>query len=365
MRLLFVSNLFPNPLAPTRGMFNAQQVEALAKLCHVTVIAPTSAFLPDEFLGNVRVRHPHFFHIPVLSRPFNGWLFAHAIESVLRKQKFDIVFASWAYPDAYAVMLLARTHKFLFVTDVLGSDLNIGMKNPIQRRQTLQALRASATVFAKSLDLCAKLKSYGIRAHVDYNGIAHDQFHLMDRIDACKRVNMDPQRRRILFVGNLVPVKNPSALAQAFCTLTENCDVDLLFIGSGPESQNLYTHPRVQLLGTRPYAEIPFWMNASDLLCLPSVNEGLPNVVLEAMACGLPVVASRVGGIPEVLSEGINGLLISPNDNNQLAATLRQALDISWNKDCICKSVARFDWDLNAQQIIAILRPLLQSSASP
>src|SRR5260221_12179815 len=112
MRLLFVSNLFPNAAEPVRGVFNAQQVAALSKLCEVTVVAPTSQTMSDETRAGVRVIHPGFFHVPMVTRPFNGRLFARAIEPVLRREQFDMVLASWAYPDAYGVMLVAEKLKF-------------------------------------------------------------------------------------------------------------------------------------------------------------------------------------------------------------------------------------------------------------
>src|SRR5579862_169862 len=129
MKLLFVSNLFPNQKQPVRGVFNGQQVDALAKLCEITVVAPVENGVDDETRGKVRVRHPKFFHVPLLSRPFNGRLFAQAIEPVIRDEKFDIALASWAYPDAYGVMLVAKKLKFPFATDVLGSDINVFFRN--------------------------------------------------------------------------------------------------------------------------------------------------------------------------------------------------------------------------------------------
>src|SRR5439155_27155037 len=112
-------------------------------------------------------------------------------------------------------------------------------------------------------------------------------------------------------------------------------DVDVIFVGSGPEKITAG-----QCVGARPHEEIPVWMNASDVLCLPSLNEGLPNVALEAMACGLPVVASRVGGVREIVQEGENGSLVPPSDAGALAAALRAALARTWDREAIVRSVA-------------------------
>ena len=347
MRLLYVSNLFPNPAEPLRGVFNAQQVAALSKLCEVTVVAPPAQSLPDHTRDGVRVIHPKFFHVPLLSRPLNGWLFARAIDPVIRRARFDMVLASWAYPDAYGVMLVAEKRKFPFATDVLGSDVNVFFENPTRKRQILRALGASRVVFAKSRALQTRLAAEGIESVIDYNGIDRERFHPLDRAEACRKLGLDAKRRRVLYVGNLVPVKGPTVLARAAEQLSET---DVIFVGSGTEKIDAK-----RCVGARPHDEIPLWMNACDVLCLPSLNEGLPNVLLEAMACGLPVVASRVGGAPEIVREGVNGLLTPAGDAAALAAALRKALTLRWDALAIRESVAAFDWDQNAANLVGVL----------
>jgi len=337
MKVLFVSNLFPNALEPTRGMHNAQQVAALAKLCSVRVIAPTHAAIPDE----PTVMHPRFRHIPVLSRPFNGWLFARAIQSAIRNSQFDIVLVNWAYPDAYAVMLVAGKLGFPFATTVQGSDVNVLFENPARKRQILRALRASRAVFCRSEALRTKLAGEGIEATTVYNGIDRQKFRPLDRTECCRKLGLDPDRKRVLYVGNLLPVKGPTVLAQT------KVDAEVVFVGTGPEP--------VKSVGAKPHDEIPVWMNASDVLCLPSLNEGLPNVALEAMACGLPVVASRVGGVPEIVRNGENGFMVPAGDASALGDALKRALAAKWDRNAIRRSVSQFDWDVNAKTVLSVL----------
>ena len=347
MKLLFVSNLFPSPAEPVRGVFNAQQVAALSKLCEVTVVAPTRQAITDQIRDGVRVIYPKFVRVPLLSRSLNGWLFSRTIEPIVRRERFDIVLASWAYPDAYGVMLVAEKLRFPFATAVLGSDVNISFENPARKCQVLRALRSSRVVFAKSRALQARLAAEGIEAVVDYNGINREKFRPLDRTEVCRTLGLDPKRRRVLYVGNLVPVKGPTVLARAAQQLSE---VDVIFIGIGRERIGAG-----QCVGARSHDEIPLWMNACDVLCLPSLSEGLPNVVLEAMACGVPVVASRVGGVPEVVREDVNGLLIPACDAAALAAALRQALTLRWDAITIRESVGTFDWDRGAAKLVHVL----------
>jgi glycosyltransferase involved in cell wall biosynthesis len=362
--------------------------------------------MPNETRDGVRVMHPRFFSVPLLSRPFNGWLFAKAVESVIRQERFDVVLASWAYPDAYGVMLLAKKLKFPFATTVLGSDVNVFFDNPTRKQQVLRALRASRVVFAKSQALQARLAKEGIGSVIDYNGIDRKRFRPINRTEACRAFGLDSKRRRILYVGNLLPVKGPTVLADGFQHLlchshlgqssgpasecvTGACDepfcygksgnfgdLDVVYLGTGSEvaplrvafcmfvatSTNLNWRddcPTVFLLGARPHEEIPLWMNACDVLCLPSLSEGLPNVALEAMACGLPVVASRVGGVPEVVRDGVNGFLVPPSDPGALADALRRALVTKWDREVIRASVSQFDWDVNARKVLDTLNKAL------
>lgn len=353
MNVLFVSNLFPNAAEPTRGMHNAQQVAALTKLASVTVIAPTEFDCADETRAGVTVRHPRFRHVPLLSRPFNGWLFARAIGPAVRRATFDVALVNWAYPDAYGVMLLAAQRDFPFVTTVQGSDVHQFFKNPTRKRQVLRALRASRAVLTRSRALQDTLAGEGISATTIYNGINRDKFRPLDRADCCRRLGLDPQRRRVLYVGNLLPVKGPTILDQAARILT---DADVILIGAGPERVTA-----ARCVGARPHDEIPLWMNACDLLCLPSLAEGLPNVALEALACGLPVVASRVGGVPEVITDDVNGLTVPAGDAVILARALHDALTRAWDKPQICASVAAFDWEINARAVYGVLERIVPS----
>lgn len=350
MNVLFVSNLFPNAAEPTCGMHNAQQVAALSKLCRIKVIAPMHQPVADETWNGIAVTHPHFWHVPVLSRPLNGWLFARAAGPAIRREKFDVVLVNWAYPDAYGVMLVAGQRKFPFATTVQGSDVNVFFQNPTRKKQILRALRASGAVFCRSEALRDKLRAEGIEAVTVYNGIDHEKFQPLDRAECCQKLALNPNRRRVLFVGNLLPVKGPLVLAEAAEQIDRG---DIVFVGSGTQMPTVG-----HCVGARPHEEIPLWMNACDVLCLPSLNEGLPNVALEAIACGLPVVASRVGGVPEVVQDGVNGFTVPPSDPDALADALQRTLEMKWDRDAVRASVGKFDWDVNAHAVLDALEKL-------
>ena len=296
-------------------------------------------------------------------------------------------------------MLVANKLKLPFATTVQGSDVNVFFQNATRKRQVLRALGASRTVFCRSEALREMLAAEGVVATTVYNGVDRERFRPIDRTEACRKFGLDAKRRRILYVGNLLAVKGPTILAGGFQHLlchshsdhasgpgsdgvTSTCDeplcygesgnfadLDVIFLGTGSEaaplqeafcmfvatSKTLHWRddcPTVFLLGARPHEEIPLWMNACDVLCLPSLSEGLPNVALEAMACGLPVVASRVGGVPEIVRDGVNGFLVPPSNPGALADALRRALATKWDREAIRASVSQFDWDLNARTVL-------------
>jgi glycosyltransferase involved in cell wall biosynthesis len=172
------------------------------------------------------------------------------------------------------------------------------------------------------------------------------------------------------YVGNIRPVKGSDVLIEAMDHLVKqigNQDAELWIIGSGEiEAQvrarttALGLDSRVRFLGRQPHEAIPRWMSAVDVFCLPSRNEGCPNVILEALASGKPVVASRVGGIPELLTEGANGYLVPPEDPAALARALDQALARTWDPAALRASVQFLSWDAVAVTYKKLLGDVLE-----
>src|SRR5262249_61236321 len=135
----------------------------------VKIIAPTASRQTAESHFGTEVVHPRFFHIPLFSRQFNGWLFARAIAPIVRESSFDVVLVNWAYPDAHGVMLLANELKFPFATTVQGSDVNSFFASPTLKRLILRTLRSSAAVFARSEALRQRLAGEGRNAATGHN----------------------------------------------------------------------------------------------------------------------------------------------------------------------------------------------------
>jgi len=186
-----------------------------------------------------------------------------------------------------------------------------------------------------------------------------------DALAVRKELGLSTDARVILYVGNLLPVKNPLLLVSAHArlcrTLAQPCE--LVMIGTGPleakargMAGKLGFGASIRLVGRKSPAEVARYMQAAEVLCVPSKNEGVPNVILEAFACGLRSVATRVGGIPEVLDKDLLGRLIPNADVAALAQALGQTLMETPDRDAILRHAAQFSWENATGRYLSVLK---------
>jgi glycosyltransferase involved in cell wall biosynthesis len=383
LKVLVLTNLFPSPWDPLRSPFNRQQFERLGQQHDVDVITAVdfrerfgrrrAAFRTDH----VNTDHFVFFYPPVIGRSLHAafWLFSLLSQKLrrLRRTPYDCLLLSWGYPDAVAASWVARHLDTPYVIKVHGSDLNVKAEQALIRPQIQQALRGAQGVVAVSQALADKAVALGAdptRVHVLYNGVEPNLFKPGSLSEARATLTLPQDERIILYVGNLKDTKGCLDLLEAFPrVLLTHPDANLIFIGSGPCREPLLQRAaalgcrnRVHLVGAVEHHALGDWFRAADLLCLPSHNEGVPNVVLEAMACGTPVVATRVGGIPEVLPEQA-GMLVEAHDRMGLEGALVDALGRPWDTDHIAALAGRFRWDENIRQLSGILEAAAMSRA--
>jgi glycosyltransferase involved in cell wall biosynthesis len=356
MRVLILTNLYPNPWQPHRAAFNRQQFAALAKTHETRVIAPVAwtqkLHQPTVLRDNMIVEHPTFVFPPKMLRSWHGHFYERSVQPVFDRivNRFapDVVLASWAYPDAWAAVRLAGRAGLPVVTKVHGSDVLMLERHPQKRRATVEALCRSDAVVAVSRHLAAAVRSLGAGCHIVHNGVNTKLFH----------PDTSQQKREpiILFVGNLVPVKGIDTLIDACAQLarrgaTFQCQI----IGDGPMREKLarqITRLRldgnVELIGALSMENLPERYRAASVLALPSFSEGIPNVILEAQACGTPVVASAVGGVPEVL--GKQGL-VPPGDAQALADALERTL----SQPFTTTNASARSWEASAAELAGVL----------
>lgn len=365
MRLLIITSQFPIAGEPNRGRPILQTVRALSRLADVRVLSPIATYPrwarprsylfraadPAHVVPGLDVQYVDYPALPAISRPFNGALCAHALHAPLHAFAPDVVLSYWLYPDAYGAMRAARHANVPLVAGARGSDLRV--RDAISRRLTQPVVQSARRLLVVSEDLGrVAVRDYGAdpaRIRVIPNGCDASIFHPQDRAAARAALGLDADAELVVYVGRLVPEKGLRELLEATAALAASRPrLQLALVGDGPMRAELDARVaaaphRLHLPGAQDAQAVARWMAAADLVTLPSYSEGHPNVLVEALACGRPVVATPVGGIPEVVDTA-SGLLVPARDAAALAGGLRDALDRSWDTDALARRFSR-DWD--------------------
>lgn len=388
MRVLVITNLFPNAQHPRVASFNRQQFAALGKACEVEVLAtlpwyPGQGLLsrftthrvaldvpPTEQIDGLTVHHPKTLHLPKVGTPVAAPLFAASLLPLVTRyrSKVDVVLGSWAHPDGCAAIMLAKLLAVPSVVKVHGTDINHVSKLSGPRRMMRALLPRAGAIVAVSTALADEVEALGVersRIHLVMNGVAADKFYVRDRAEARKELGLPLQGRIALYVGNLIETKGVLDLRDAFAAIREeDSELHLYYVGEGKARQALAqtADERMTLVGSQPFDKIPLWMAACDLLVLPSWNEGTPNVVLEALACGRRILATRVGGVPDLIGDARLGGMVPVRDPGALATALLNESQQRYAPDQIAALGARGDWDKSASDLQAVLASVLGSS---
>lgn len=355
MRILVLTNLYPNPYQPNRGIWHHHRIKALAEHHEVSVIAPIlwteelrcrlqqgRQLAPHRqaIRDGVTVSHPRYLYPPKVLRSSYGtcyrWSVAKTFQRAIRDLDPNVVYATWAYPDGLAAVQLCKQLGLPVAVKVCGSDIHQLDLYPARIAGTVHALVNADAVVAVSTDLSRKVVELGAdksKVHVVYNGVDSDLFCPGCRFQARERLGLASDKQTLLFVGNLVPVKGLDILLGACSKLANRApSFQCHIIGDGPLRSTLertalhagLTHS-VIFHGAKPQSELPDWYRAADIVVLPSYSEGIPNVLLEASACGRPFIATRVGGIPELPRSGMTKL-VPPGSIAELANAIESSL---------------------------------------
>ncbi len=313
-------------------------------------------------------------YLPKIGHRLNHKLYARALrqhlDRIRRDSPTDIILVSWLFPDACAVGELQREFHHKFVAIAQGSDVHQYLRQPARKAVMKRSLAGAGAIITRSADLARRLGEAGFRRdrlHPVCNGVNLAMFRPSsadERAGARRSFGLPEFAPVVLFTGNFLPVKNPRALLDAHArlrTLPGLSDVRLLLAGGGPMEAELREY--AAQLGTQPVfagrldaAGVARAMRAATVLALPSDNEGIPNVILEAFASGIPVVASNVGGIPEVHRHDFLGRLVPPRENGALVDALRAVLLSPAEHDRIAAHGRTFTWQATADAYDEILR---------
>ena len=388
MRILALTNLYPTPFQPFRAPFNRQQLGALSMRHELAIIAPIAwtdelalrrrggAPLPASrgvTSEGITVHHPRYLFPPKIFRGWYGHFLCRSIRPAFRQAieelKPDVLLAAWAFPDGWAAVQLAREAGIPVAIKVLGSDILLLRPNSARQRRTIEALRGADGVIAVSQDLRDHVVALGVAADkvsVVYSGVNTSLFHPAPRRDARARLGIVGSTPLLLYVGNLAAVKRLDVLVDACAFLHQKgLQFDCRMIGQGPMKGSLERQIRasglqdhMSLMAPRPMEELPDWYRAADVFVLPSRSEGLPNVLLEAMACGTPIVATRVGGVPEI-TRGLRPGLVPSGDPQALADAIARTL--TGAGAATAEGFHATSWDDSARLLAEVLQGLMSA----
>lgn len=382
--ILIISHLIPNDVEQNKRTFVFDQVITLSKFKKFKVIAPIVWFPLSRFTkqwGKLRyvkrkqsydyfeVYHPRYLAIPSrISAVFAavlyfGSVFVEALH-IRREFEFDVIHTHFAYPDGIASLFLGKIFKKPVILTVHGSDINEFPKKKALRRLIVYTLNHVNHVIAVSESLKQNVIKLGIderKITVIPNGYNSTLFKLIDKKNCRTQLDIPQDKKILLFIGNLIDVKGVNYLIEAMNEIIEHEKRILLIIvgdGSGKDKFKLLTQKYdlgdyIKFAGPQKHTEIPIWLNACDLFVLPSINEGFGVVLIEAAACGKPVVASNVGGIPEA-SNPIARKLVPAKNSHALAISILEMLNSNFDPIEIVAMNEKFKFDVIANDIIVL-----------
>jgi teichuronic acid biosynthesis glycosyltransferase TuaC len=392
VRVLIVTKIFPNCVERLSAPFNRRQFAALSHYCDVEVLATIPWFpaaaafarwskvaslssVPSrESIDGLQVRHPRFMFLPKIGHAVAGPLYAASLAptTLHYRGRVDVVLGSWAYPDGFAAVVMAEMLGVPAVVKLHGSDMNVVARLPGPRRCLNWALPRAERVVAVSGPLAEAAHALGVaRERIDVvpNGIDRTSFMPRERAEARRGLGLPEHGPMLLYVGHITQAKGAFDLVSAFQSAMPRLrGARLVMVGDGSGFEACKSLARgcgdaISFVGAQPHDKIPSWLAACDVLALPSWNEGMPNVVLEALASGRRVVATRVGGIPEVVNDEL-GILVPPRDIPSLAGALEAALCTSYDPVAISAAFRRPDWDGSARLLHDSLLSALTSRAT-
>jgi teichuronic acid biosynthesis glycosyltransferase TuaC len=386
LSLLTVSTLFPNPVQGSHGIFVETRLRKLLATgeARARVLAPIPwlpSFVKYPSLGplhrvppqlvrdGVTVDHPRYLAIPKIGMSVAPYTLYRAMRQGLSKilqsgYRVDLIDAHYFYPDGVAAVWLAEEFGIPVVVTARGTDVNLIPEFSRPRKLIQHAAARADGMIAVCQALKDTLVGLGVppeRVVVLRNGVDLDRFRPLNRNDARRALGLT--RRTLASIGHLVERKGHHHVIRALAQLP---DMDLMIVGGGPEARALGelaarwgVADRVRFLGSVNQERLPVIYNAVDALVLASSREGWANVLLEAMACGTPVVASSVWGTPEVVTAPEAGILMPSLDEAGVVAGVRQLFTAPPRRSDTRRYAEGFDWDVTTQGQLTLFRQIL------
>ncbi|PPD05281.1 MAG: glycosyl transferase family 1 [Methylobacter sp.] len=386
-KLLVFSSLFPSSVRPNAGVFIKERMFRVGRQLPVVVVSPVPWFplqqlirywkpnfrpQPEPYaeIDGIEVYYPKFFSIPGFFKSQDGFFMAASCVLTLLKIRkncrFDLIDAHFAYPDGYAASLLGRWFKVPVTITLRGTEVTLS-KFPGRRQRILAAIKNASRVFAVAESLKLHVTRLGAQAgkiKVIGNGVDTEVFHPVDKLQARQSLGIDEQTKVLISIGGLVERKGFHRVLEILPELLKSYP-DLVYLivgGDSPEGnirsrleqqvESLGLTKQVRFLGAKPSYELKTALSAADVFVLATANEGWANVFLEAMACGLPVITTDVGGNREVVCAENLGTIVPFGDTPALLSALNQALQKQWDSVKLINYARLNSWETRVEVLV-------------
>jgi len=391
-RVLVITTMFPNPALPHYGIFVARRLHAASQYADLEILSPVPWFplgtllkryrhrhlIPSQSeMFDLKVRFPRFLSIPRYLKPLDGLFLAMSIWWATRRSEFDLIDAQLAFPEGWATRLLAKVRSVPFCVTVRGHDVNHLPEFPVRGKQVRYALGGAARVMSVAEALRQCVIALGCPEHKTEtipNGVDLTIFRPIAREEACQSLQLDPNKRYLVSVGHLVERKGHHILIESLAQLrAQNRPVPTLAIIGAPSEEGDYSgvlhqliakhqlEEHVILVGEQAPERLPYWYSVADALCLASSKEGWANVLLESLACGTPVIGTRVWGTPEVICDESLGILVT-RDAESFSSAIDQLREKSFLKSHLVRHASGYSWDQAGRKLAENYQQALQAS---
>lgn len=381
MHLITYTNLYPDDAHPRHGIFVRERLNHLMQEpgMNATVIALRPGLAAGQgkhTTGDISVNYHPVPTWPMISNWIDPWLWAKASLSAVRnalgrQQENAILDAHFLYPDGAAATIIGRQLNVPVVLTARGSDVNVKCANPVMRRWVRWSAANSDALITVSADLLKRLHAFGVRCPIMRaipNGVDASRFRPLDKSASRRQFNVDVEGEVLLTVGHLLAAKGHHMAIRALPGLPA---ATLLIAGEGPEEDRLRgladelgVRERVRFAGSVDPSRMPALYSAADTLILASQREGMPNVILESLACGTPVVASSVGGVPEVLTSPVAGRLLEYCSADAIVSAVTEIRAAATPRQETCEFARHFAWKPRVTEQVNLYRSVLDARRS-
>ena len=382
LQIVSVCRVLPAPGNPSAGQFVARRLEGMARHAKLRMVQPIPYFpgirpLPPwarqaaHMIDAGNVEHAPMLYLPGVLKSLDGRWLSRSVSGAIRRMKaegqIDVVDAHFAFPDGVGCVRVARRLGIPVFVTVRGVEVDQLQRRSL-RRQIVAALGAATGVVSVSHTLRDVLVNAGVDGSVIRvipNAVDRKMFRPGERGEARLRLGLPPDGRLVVSVGNLVELKRHDVLVEALARARQDVPDLMLAILGGGDAQRGYSArleglaahlglgDAVRIVGRVPASRVADWLQASNLFALATSREGCCNAVLEALACGIPVVTTPAGDNAHFVRDGVNGRLVPIDDAEALARALVETLRRdTWDPRSISATLAVGDWNSVGRQVI-------------